>query len=133
MHVSSNVSQRAMREIYLRAFRIAITESHPWTVMSCYNRVNGTYVCNSPDLLTRVLREEWGYEGLVMSDWTATCQCSHAQAINSGNDLIMPGGKDVRKALEIDLQNGVLDKRALNASAARVLDLIFKSDTCKDF
>jgi len=133
IHVSSNVSQRALREIYLRAFYIAVTEGKPWTVMSCYNRVNGTYVCNSPDLLTHVLRKEWGYNGLVMSDWTATCQCSHAQAINAGNDLIMPGGREVQKALALDLQNGVLDKRALNMSASRVLDLIFKSYTCKDF
>lgn len=133
MLMSSNVPQRALREIYLRAFRIAVTEGKPWTVMSCYNRVNGLHVCNSPNLLTGVLRDEWGFEGLVMSDWTASNQCSHAVAINSGNDLIMPGDNGVQKNLEESLRKGELDKTALEVSAARVLKLVFRSETCKDF
>lgn len=133
MLMSSNVPQRALREIYLRAFRIAVTEGKPWTVMSCYNRVNDLHVCNNPALLTGVLRDEWGFEGLVMSDWTASNQCSHAVAINSGNDLIMPGDKGVQKNLEEALQNGELNKSALDVSAARVLELVFRSETCKDF
>ncbi len=131
--VSANVSQRALREIYLRAFRIAVTEGKPWTVMSSYNRVNGKYVCNSFDFCTRVLRQEWGFTGLVMSDWNATEQCSYAEAINAGNDLIMPGTPAVTKQLEKDLKTGVLYRDALNLSAGRVLELIFKSDTCKEF
>lgn len=131
--VSANVSQRALREIYLRAFRIAVTEGKPWTVMSSYNRVNGKYVCNSFDLCTRVLRQEWGFDGLVMSDWNATEACSYAEAINAGNDLIMPGTAAVAKKLETDLKNGHLNRRALNLSAGRVLELVFKSDTCKNF
>ena len=131
--VSANVSQRALREIYLRAFWIAVTEGKPWTVMSSYNRVNGKYVCNSFDFCTRVLRQEWGFTGLVMSDWNATEQCSYAEAINAGNDLIMPGGNNVVKKLLSDLKEGKLDKNALNNSAARVLELIYKSETCKDF
>ena len=131
--VSANVSQRALREIYLRAFRIAVTEGKPWTVMSSYNRVNGKYVCNSFDFCTRVLRHEWGFTGLVMSDWNATEQCSYAEAINAGNDLIMPGTPAVTKQLEKDFKTGVLYRDALNLSAGRVLELIFKSDTCKEF
>ena len=131
--VSANVSQRALREIYLRAFRIAVTEGKPWTVMSSYNRMNGKYVCNSVDFCTRVLRQEWGFTGLVMSDWNATEQCSYAEAINAGNDLIMPGTPAVTKQLEKDLKTGVLYRDALNLSAGRVLELIFKSDTCKEF
>lgn len=131
--VSANLSQRALREIYLRAFRIAVTEGKPWTVMSSYNRVNGKYVCNSFELCTRVLRQEWGFEGLVMSDWNATEQCSHVQAINAGNDLIMPGTTAVAKQLKAQLKSGELSHDALNLSAGRVLELIFKSDTCKDF
>jgi beta-glucosidase len=131
--VSANVSQRALREIYLRAFRIAVTEGKPWTVMSSYNRVNGKYVCNSFDFCTRVLRQEWGFTGLVMSDWNATEVCSYAEAINAGNDLIMPGTPAVTKQLEKDLKTGVLYRDALNLSAGRVLELIFKSDTCKEF
>lgn len=133
MGVSANVSQRALREIYLRAFRIAVTEGKPWTVMSSYNRVNGKYVCNSFDFCTRVLRQEWGFEGLVMSDWNATEQCSYAEAINAGNDLIMPGTAAVSKKLRQELKEGMLSRNALNLSAGRVLELIFKSDTCKEF
>lgn len=131
--VSANVSQRALREIYLRAFRIAVTEGKPWTVMSSYNRVNGKYVCNSFDFCTRVLRLEWDFEGLVMSDWNATEQCSYSEAINAGNDLIMPGTTAVAKRLQSDLKTGKLKKDALDLSAGRVLELIFKSDTCKEF
>lgn len=130
MKVSSNLSQRALREIYLRGFRIAVTEGKPWTVMSSYNRVNGQYVCNSRSFCTDVLRTEWGFEGLVMSDWNATEQCSYAQAINAGNDLIMPGTPQVCKKLAADPS---LNKAALNTSAARILKLILKSDTCKGF
>ena len=133
MGVSANVSQRALREIYLRAFRIAVTEGKPWTVMSSYNRVNGKYVCNSFDLCTRVLRQEWGFEGLVMSDWNATEQCSYAEAVNAGNDLIMPGTPSVAKKLEADLKAGKLKREALNVSAGRVLELVFKSKTCESF
>ncbi len=133
MGVSANVSQRALREIYLRAFRIAVTEGRPWTVMSSYNRVNGKYVCNSYDFCTRVLRQEWGFAGLVMSDWNATEQCSYAEAIHAGNDLIMPGTASVAKKLDAELKEGKLDRRALNVSAGRVLELIFKSDTCKEY
>ena len=129
--VSANISQRALREIYLRAFEIAVKEGKPWTVMSSYNRVNGKHVCNNYDLCTKVLRKEWGFSGLVMSDWNATEQCSYAEAINAGNDLIMPGTSAVAKQLEKELKAGKLDRKALNLSAGRVLELIFKSDTCQ--
>ena len=133
MEVSANVSQRALREIYLRAFRIAVTEGKPWTVMSSYNRVNGKHVCNTYDLLTRVLRQEWGFEGLVMSDWNATEQCSYAEAINAGNDLIMPGTAAISKKLEEELKTGRLNREALKISAGRVLELVFKSEACKAY
>ncbi|MBR2044616.1 MAG: glycoside hydrolase family 3 C-terminal domain-containing protein [Agathobacter sp.] len=131
--VSSNVSQRALREIYLRPFQIAVREGKPWTVMSSYNRVNGKYVCNSFDFCTRVLRQEWGFDGLVMSDWNATEQCSYAEAINAGNDLIMPGTPAVAKQLKADLKNGVLDEAALDISAGRVLELTFQCATTSEF
>ena len=131
--VSADVSQRALREIYLRAFQIAVTHGKPWTVMSSYNRVNGKHVCNTYDLCTRVLRQEWGFDGVVMSDWNATEACSHAEAINAGNDLIMPGTAAVVKKLNAALKDGKLNRDALNVSAGRVLELIFKSETCKNF
>lgn len=131
--VSANVSERALRELYLRAFRIAVEGGDPWTVMSSYNRVNGKYVCNDRELCSRVLRKEYGFTGVVMSDWNATEQCSYAQAIYAGNDLIMPGTTSVSKALENDLKSGKLSREALDLSAGRILEMIFKSETCKDF
>lgn len=133
MMTSANVSDRALREIYLRGFEIAVREGKPWTVMSSYNKINGKHVVNRRDLLTDVLRGEWGFSGLVMSDWTSTDQCSHIEAINAGNDLIMPGNPGVVKALQKGLKDGTLNRDALETSAARVLDLIFQSETCKDF
>lgn len=131
--VSENVSQRALREIYLRAFRIAVAEGKPWCVMSSYNKVNDVYVCNSREFCTRVLREEWGFDGVLMSDWNATDQCSHSEAINAGNDLIMPGNGVVEKSLKTALKEGKLSKQALELSAGRILEMIFVSDTCKGF
>ena len=133
MMTSANVGERALREIYLRGFEIAVKEGKPWTVMSSYNKINGKHVVNRRDLLTDVLRGEWGFSGLVMSDWTSTDQCSHIEAINAGNDLIMPGNPGVVKALQKGLKDGTLNRDALETSAARVLDLIFQSETCKDF
>ena len=133
MMTSANVSERALREIYLRGFEIAVREGKPWTIMSSYNKVNGKHVVNRRDLLTDVLREEWGYKGLVMSDWTSTDQCSHVEAINAGNDLIMPGNPGIVKALKKGLKDGKLNREALETSAARVLDMIFQSETCKDY
>ena len=133
MLTSANVSERALREIYLRGFEIAVREGNPWTIMSSYNKVNGKHVVNRRDLLTDVLRGEWGYKGLVMSDWTSTDQCSHVEAINAGNDLIMPGNPGVVKTLRRGLKDRTLNREALETSAARVLDLIFQSETCKDY
>lgn len=132
-HVSENVSQRALRELYLRAFRIAVTEGKPWCVMSSYNKVNDEYVCNSREFCTRVLRDEWGFDGVLMSDWNATDQCSDSEAINAGNDLIMPGNGSVEKSLKTALKEGKLNKQALEISAKRILEMIFASDTCKGF
>lgn len=133
MMTSANLDERTLREIYLRGFEIAVKESDPWTIMSSYNRVNGKHVVNTKELLTGIIREEWSYEGLVMSDWTSTDQCSHIEAINAGNDLIMPGRKDIADTLYQGLKDGSLNKEALDISCARVLELIFKSATCKDF
>lgn len=131
--VSENVSERALRELYLRGFSIAVKEAHPWTVMTSYNKVNDVYTANSHDLCVKALRCEWGFEGLVMSDWNATDQCSHAAAICAGNDLIMPGNKWVRKNLIQALKTGELKLDALRSSAARVLKLIFDSAVAEGF
>lgn len=131
--VSAAVSEKTLREIYLRAFEIAVREGKPGTVMTSYNRVNGEYVNTSFRFCTEILRNEWGFEGLVMSDWNATDQSSHSEAVNAGNDLLMPGNKWIRKKLEEDLESGKLKREALTLSAGRVLTLIFESDTAKEF
>lgn len=132
-YMSSNISERALREMYLRAFRIVIEQAKPGTVMTSYNMVNSVYTPNSYDLCTKVLRNEWGFEGVVMSDWNSTDKCSHPEAIDAGNDLIMPGNAPVRKALVEGLKSGSLDKRQLRRSAARVLRLILRAGTSEGF
>ena len=133
MKVSANLSQRALREIYLKGFEVAIHESAPWTVMSSYNRVNKEYVCNSEYLLSDILRNEWGFNGVVMSDWDAVNQASYVQAIHAGNDLIMPGTESIQKQLMKAYKNKLLLNEKLDQSTMRILDLIFKSHTSEDF
>ena len=105
--------------------------ARPKAVMSSYNRVNGEYVVNSYDLLVKVLRCEWGYEGLVMSDWGSTGdgKGKHALAPGAGNDLIMPGGEDVVKELIRALNEGRITREELEWSASHVLNLVYGSDT----
>ncbi len=120
---NANVNERALREIYLRGFRIAVQEGHARALMTSYNKVNGTYVNNSYELITKVLRNEWGFDGLVMTDWFATGKGlgSHSAAIEAGNDLIMPGGKGVVRELRAKLKSGELDGTALRRCAANVI------------
>lgn len=120
---NANVNERALREIYLRGFRIAVQEGHARALMTSYNKVNGTYVNNSYELITKVLRNEWGFDGLVMTDWFATGKGlgSHCAAIEAGNDLIMPGGKGVVRELRAKLKSGELDGTALRRCAANVI------------
>lgn len=122
-HTNANVNERALREIYLRGFRIAVQEGHAKAVMTSYNKVNGTYTNSSYDLLTKVLRNEWGFDGIVMTDWFATGKGvgSHSDAIEAGNDLIMPGGKGAAGELKKRLRAGELDTKALKRCAANVI------------
>lgn len=118
----SRVSERALREIYLRAFEICVKEADPWTVMSSYNPVNGVRASENGDLLTGILREEWGYEGLVMTDWWN--HGTHWKELLAGNDVRMPAGapEQIRMALE----QGRLSEKEIRRSARRVLRLILR-------
>lgn len=129
MGVSACVSQRALREIYLRGFEIAVKESAPLAVMSSYNRINGVYAANLGDICTKALREEWGFEGVVMSDWNTTVPEDGSvswKCAAAGNDIIMPGNPEddanIRKAYE----RGELSEEAIRACAGRVIALVKK-------
>lgn len=132
MKVSSNLSERALREIYLKGFRIVCKEQ-PWALMSSYNRINGVYSPNSSELLIDILRNEWGYKGLVMSDWNAVEQCSYIEAIKCGNNMIMPGNKELYKSLCKALKSGLLIRNDLLSGASYALSLIFNAATSKGF
>ena len=120
----SRVSERALREIYLRGFEIAVKEAQPWSLMTCYNLVNGTYPSENRELLEGILRDEWGYRGLVTTDWNNDAE--HFREVRAGNDVRMPAGskKRLQKALEL----GYLTRAELEKCAARVLELICKFD-----
>ncbi|MDR0855972.1 MAG: glycoside hydrolase family 3 C-terminal domain-containing protein [Clostridiales bacterium] len=125
--VSARVSERALRELYLRHFEIAVKEADPWTVMAAYNRVNGKPMTGNARLLNRILRKEWGYKGLVMSDWGATGD--RVPALKAGLDLEMPGlaARVTERDLIEAVRSGALKERTVNRAAARVLALIEKT------
>jgi len=131
---SSNVSERALREIYLRGFEIAVKESDPMTVMAAYNKINGVYCTNNYDLLVKVLRNEWGFAGLVMSDWdsmkadpedTVIPRSGDVQKAHMAQcDLVSPGRPDQREALMKGLETGAVKREDLKRSAVRILRMI---------
>lgn len=131
---SSNLTERTLRELYLRGFEIAVKESKPMTVMAAYNKVNGVYCTNSYDLLVKVLRNEWGFEGLVMSDWdsmkaswedsTVPASGDVQKAAAAQCDLVMPGRPDQVEALQKGLESGAVELDDLRRSAARVLWMV---------
>ena len=128
--VSSIVSERALREIYLKGFEIAVREAQPWAIMTSYNKVNGEHTANSHDLCTVAAREEWGFRGVIMTDWTTTNKdggSSAAKCIAAGNDLVMPGlESDISEIVDAVRENGdqFLAEEALNACCHRILNAI---------
>ncbi|MBR1810362.1 MAG: glycoside hydrolase family 3 C-terminal domain-containing protein [Clostridia bacterium] len=125
MTVNTVADERTLREIYLTAFEIAVKESQPWTIMSSYNRLNGTYASENKWLLTDVLRDEWGFEGLVVTDWGA--ENLRAEGIKAGNDLEMPTSFGIGAQAIIDaVNNGDLSEEQLDVCVDRVVDLILK-------
>jgi len=125
------ISERAMREIYLKGFEIIVKESQPWTVMSSYNKVNGTYVAQNKKLLTDVLRNDWKFEGLVMSDWFGG-QDAPAM-ISAGNDLLEPGTKRQWKALIKAHEEGELSEKEIDLSVSRILKLVIASKKMQNY
>ncbi|MDD2303564.1 MAG: glycoside hydrolase family 3 N-terminal domain-containing protein [Prolixibacteraceae bacterium] len=121
----ARISERALREIYLKGFEIIVKKSQPWTIMSSYNKLNGTYTSESKYLLTDVLRDDWGFKGLVMSDWFGG-QNAPAQ-IKAGNDLLEPGTKFQWDALKKAVKNGDLPMTFVDTSVKRILKMILAS------
>lgn len=129
--VNTIVSERALREIYLKGFEIAVKKSQPWTVMSSYNYINGKYTSESYDLLTNILRKEWGFKGLVMTDWFGGKD--PVAQMKAGNDLLMPGTSLQTKTIIDAVKNGTLDEKILNENAERVLQLVLESPSYKGY
>lgn len=125
-YVSSDVDERTLREIYLKGFEIVVKEASPKAVMSAYNKINDTYCANSKELCTDILRSEWGFEGIVMTDWLSTGEdrASEAGCLKAGVDLIMPGGKRVVKTLQKAYKEGMITDKVIRQSCGRVLEEI---------
>lgn len=125
MGVDEVMSQRALREIYLKGFEIAVREAAPWTVMSSYNRINGPFTQENRELLTTILRDEWGFDGIVMTDWTGLRNT--AAQIQAGNDLMEPGNEAQIKDIIDKVKSGALAESDLDICVKRILQYIVKT------
>jgi len=142
--VNEHVSERAMREIYLKGFEIAVKESQPWTVMSSYNLINGTYTSARHDLLTDILRSEWGFKGMVMTDWfggypsfNAIANPAYVSDVvkqeTAGNDLLMPGLKTQKEAILKAMKDGSLSKQTVDQNVKRIMKMVFQSPAMANY
>ena len=125
MNTDAHISQRALREIYLKGFEIAIKESKPWTVMTSYNYINGVYTSESKELVTTILRDEWGYEGTVMTDWYGG-KDGYKQ-MWAGNDMLQPGKDEQYNSIVDAVNDGRLSQADLDRNVKRILSLIEKT------
>ena len=129
--VDEVLSQRALREIYLKGFEIAVKEADPWTVMSSYNQVNGEFAQQSHGLLTTILRDEWGFKGIVMTDWGA--KEGTVKAVIAGNDLMEPGNQtEINRIIE-GVNNGTIPMADLDRNARRMLQYIVRTPRFKGY
>ena len=131
MGSDSIVSERTLREIYLKGFEIAITESQPMSIMTSYNLINGVHAANCEDTCTKAARCEWGFQGMIMTDWTTTEQgedCTASGCMRAGNDLVMPGAFSDRDNLNQELADGTLSMDDLKACISRLVNIVWQSN-----
>ena len=121
----AQVDQQTAREIYLKGFEIAVRESQPWAVMTSYNKINGTYAPENEALIEEILRKEWGFEGMVMTDWGGGRDA--VATVKAGNDLLMPGSAQQIQAIIEAVQNGTLDEKIIDRNVARILEFVARS------
>lgn len=127
----AQVSRRALREIYLKGFETAVKESEPWTVMSSYNYLNGIYTSENPELLTDLLRDEWGYDGMVMTDWFGGSDA--VAQMKAGNDMLQPGYNAQYDAIVEGVKNGTLDESVVDKNIGRILKMIVRTPRFKGY
>ena len=126
--VDERVSQRAARELYLRGFEIAVRESNPWTIMASYNKVNGEFSMGNHDLLTKILRDDWGFKGIVMTDWIGIREgLPTTREVQAGNDLMEPGQPAQTKEIIDGVNSGKLDIKDVDRNVRRMLEYIVKT------
>jgi beta-glucosidase len=132
MWANSNVDERTLNEIYMTPFEIAVREAQPWSVMACYNRVQGVYGTQSPDMLTRKLKQEWGFKGIVVSDWDAVID--RVEGIRAGMHLEMPGKPGhLTNQMVIDaVENGELEEAQLDRVVRDILRVVLKANALAD-
>ena len=131
MTCSSDMSERTLREIYFPAFETAVKKAQPWTVMCSYNLINGEYSSENDNLLNKVLRDEWGFKGMVMTDWFGG-KDAVAQMV-AGNDMLQPGLPKQYEAIVKGVQDGALDEAILNQNVKRILEMILQTPHFKGY
>ena len=132
--VDERVSQRALRELYLKGFEIVVRQSDPWTIMSSYNKINGFYAQGYKDMLTTILRDEWGFKGIVMTDWIGKrADLPTEMEVEAGNDLMMPGYPAQAKDIVEAVKAGRLDIKYVDQNVRRMLEYIVKTPRFKGY
>ena len=133
--VSSNLSERTLREIYLRGFEITVRKGGAKSIMTSYNKINGVYAPNCHDICTKTLRNEWGFDGVVMTDWFSTNKgwANNALAMSAGNDLIMPGGGSFKKEILKGVRSGLISREDVKRCCLNVVKSIMDSQTQREY